>query len=126
MYALYLFGENQKKYLTFEKSGDYAVNVQFICLCHLDALSKTFLWVHTEVILPLQKNSGRKGRKKLKDVRDLDGFFEKSVSKQISLLYKMAEVETVEEQVTSLCSQRAPEVRKIKNNYFLFIGESIQ
>ena len=42
-----------------------------------------------------------KGRKKLKDVRDLDGFFEKSVSQQISLLYKMAEVETVEEQVTS-------------------------
>ena len=67
-----------------------------------------------------------KGRKKLKDVRDLDGFFEKSVSKQISLLYKMAEVETVEEQVTSLCSQRAPEVSKIKNNYFLFIGGLFQ
>ena len=60
-----------------------------------------------------------KGRKKLKDVRDLDGFFEKSVSQQISLLYKMAEVETVEEQVTSLCSQRAPEVSKIKKQLFL-------
>ena len=28
-------------------------------------------------------------------------FLKKSISKQISLLYKMAEVETVEEQVTS-------------------------
>ena len=62
-----------------------------------------------------------KGRKKHKDVRDLDGFFEKSVSKQISLLYKMAEVETVEEQVTSLCSQRAPEVSKIKKLIMLKI-----
>ena len=46
--------------------------------------------------------------------------WQKERKEQISLLYKMAEVETVEEQVTSLCSHRAPEVRKIKNNYFLF------